>query len=49
MLLSWHNIAYFQDLTRRMREAIKTGEFAAFRKQFNERWQEGQAQRAAQP
>lgn len=48
MLLSWHNIAYFQDLTRRMREAIKAGEFAAFRKQFNERWQEGQAQRAAQ-
>ncbi len=47
MLLSWHNIAYFQDLTRRMRSAIKAGEFDAFRAQFNARWQAGQAEAAA--
>ncbi|MBR9825677.1 MAG: tRNA guanosine(34) transglycosylase Tgt [Alphaproteobacteria bacterium] len=47
MLLSWHNIAYFQDLTRRMREAIKAGEFNSFRAQFNARWQEGQARMKA--
>ena len=29
---SWHNIAYFEDLTRRMREAISAGEFESFRK-----------------
>ncbi len=46
MLLSWHNIAYFQDLTRRMREAIAAGEFDAFRREFNAKWAEGQAQRA---
>lgn len=46
MLLSWHNIAYFQDLTRRMREAIGAGEFEAFRRDFNAKWSEGQAQRA---
>ncbi|MHA6289140.1 tRNA guanosine(34) transglycosylase Tgt [Maricaulis sp. CAU 1757] len=41
MLLSWHNIAYFQDLTRRMRAAITAGEFASFRREFNARWAEG--------
>ncbi|MFS2317490.1 tRNA guanosine(34) transglycosylase Tgt [Maricaulis sp. D1M11] len=41
MLLSWHNIAYFQDLTRRMREAIRAGRFEAFRAEFNARWAAG--------
>ncbi|WP_300529496.1 tRNA guanosine(34) transglycosylase Tgt [Maricaulis sp.] len=41
MLLSWHNIAYFEDLTARMRAAIEAGEFEAFRAQFNARWAEG--------
>ena len=41
MLLSWHNIAYFEDLTARMRAAIEAGEFAAFRAEFNARWAQG--------
>ncbi len=45
MLLSWHNIAYYQDLTRRMREAIAAGQFEAFKKGFLTRWAEGQAAR----
>ncbi|WP_300545527.1 tRNA guanosine(34) transglycosylase Tgt [Maricaulis sp.] len=47
MLLSWHNIAYFEDLTARMRAAISAGEFETFRRDFRARWEEGQA-RAAQ-
>ncbi|WP_339336217.1 tRNA guanosine(34) transglycosylase Tgt, partial [uncultured Maricaulis sp.] len=43
MLLSWHNIAYFQHLTARMRSAIAAGEFEAFRRDFRTRWDEGQA------
>jgi len=35
MLLSWHNIAYFEDLMARMRAAIAAGEFNAFRKAFH--------------
>ena len=35
MLLSWHNIAYFEDLMARMRAAIAAGEFEAFRKNFH--------------
>jgi queuine tRNA-ribosyltransferase len=46
MLLSWHNIAYFQDLTARMRAAIMAGEFSEFRRQLNGRWQEGLARKA---
>jgi len=34
MLLSWHNIAYFQDLMARMRKAIELQEFANFRSKF---------------
>jgi len=30
MLLSWHNIAYFQNLMARMRRAIQAGEFDGF-------------------
>jgi len=35
MLLSWHNIAYFEDLMTRMRAAIAAGEFEVFRKNFH--------------
>ncbi len=45
MLLSWHNIAYYQDLTRRMRAAIAAGEFETFRTGFLARWAEGQTAR----
>ncbi len=34
MLLSWHNIAYFQNLMRRVRKAIQAREFEAFRADF---------------
>jgi queuine tRNA-ribosyltransferase len=37
VLLSWHNIAFFQALTAAMREAITEGRFAAFRKEMAER------------
>ena len=30
MILSWHNIAYYQDLMSRMRVAISSGEFDSF-------------------
>ena len=38
MLLSWHNIAYYQDLTRRMRAAIAAGAFDTFRRDFRAKW-----------
>jgi len=41
MLLSWHNTAYFQSLTARMREAISEGRFEDFRAQFHARLSEG--------
>ena len=34
MILSWHNIAYFQGLMQRMRDAINAGEFEQFRQNF---------------
>ena len=34
MLLSWHNIAFFQALTAAMRLAIAEGRFDAFRRDF---------------
>ncbi len=38
MVLSWHNIAFFQALTEAMRQAITDGTFAAFRAELNARW-----------
>ena len=38
MALSWHNVAYYEDLMARMRATIAAGEFAAFHKAFLERW-----------
>ena len=37
VLLSWHNIAFFQALTAAMRSAIAEGRFAAFRSDFHAR------------
>lgn len=38
MILSWHNIAYFQNLMQRMRQAISEGEFETFYKEFKSGW-----------
>jgi len=37
VLLSWHNVAFFEALTAAMRAAIVEGRFEAFRKAFHER------------
>jgi queuine tRNA-ribosyltransferase len=37
ILLSWHNIAFFQALTAAMREAISEGRFEQFRRDFRAR------------
>ena len=37
VLLSWHNIAFFQALMAAMRAAISEGRFEAFRKDFHSR------------
>jgi queuine tRNA-ribosyltransferase len=41
MILSWHNVAYYEDLMARMRAAIAEGRFEAFRADFLARWEEG--------
>jgi queuine tRNA-ribosyltransferase len=46
MLLSWHNIAYYEYLMARMRAAIEAGEFDRFAADFRVRWAEGEAQRS---
>jgi queuine tRNA-ribosyltransferase len=38
VLLSWHNIAYYQGLMARMRAAIAQGDFSTFAEAFRERW-----------
>ena len=38
MVLSWHNIAYFQDLMARMRQAIEDREFDNFLRKFRSAW-----------
>ena len=38
MLLSWHNVAYYEDLMARIRAAIAEGRFETFRKDFRARW-----------
>lgn len=42
MLLTWHNLAYYQDLMRRIREAIEAGCLAEFAAEFSAR-QTGEA------
>ncbi len=41
MLLTWHNIAYYQDLMNRLREAIITGNLQEISAQIQAGWQEG--------
>ena len=36
MLLTWHNIQYYQDLMNKMRSAIEAGRFAAFEADFHD-------------
>lgn len=38
MLLSWHNIAYFQNLMTRIRQAITDGTFTVFAQNFRRNW-----------
>lgn len=38
MLLSWHNIAFFQALTAQMRAEIRAGTFEAFRREYAAKW-----------
>ncbi|MBY0447940.1 MAG: tRNA-guanine transglycosylase, partial [Hyphomonadaceae bacterium] len=38
VLLSWHNVAYYQGLMARMRAAIAAGGFADFAAQFRAAW-----------
>ena len=38
MLLSWHNIAYFEDLMSRIRASIAAGTFETFVSQFRKNW-----------
>jgi len=38
MLLSWHNVAYYENLMARMRGAIAEGRFDAFAREFRSRW-----------
>jgi len=41
MLLTWHNLHYYQELMQGMRDAIAAGEFAAFEAQFHAQRAEG--------
>ena len=41
MLLSWHNIAYYQHLMAGMRQAIVAGAFAAFAEGFSREYAQG--------
>ena len=36
MLLTWHNLHYFQELMETMRQAIAAGRFAEFEAEFHE-------------
>jgi len=38
MILSWHNIAYFEDLMSRIRASIAAGTFEAFVSEFRANW-----------
>ncbi|WP_121630119.1 tRNA guanosine(34) transglycosylase Tgt [Tropicibacter alexandrii] len=41
MLLTWHNLHYYQELMQSMREAIAKGRFAAFEAEFHARRADG--------
>jgi queuine tRNA-ribosyltransferase len=38
MLLTWHNVQYYQDLTRGLRQAIRAGTLAAFAERSRAAW-----------
>ena len=38
MILSWHNIAYFEDLMARIRASIAAGTFESFVTEFRANW-----------
>jgi queuine tRNA-ribosyltransferase len=38
MLLSWHNVAFFEALMARMRDAIADGEFGQMHRELADRW-----------
>ncbi len=38
MILSWHNVAYFQNLMMRMRQSIAQGQFEKFVQDFRKGW-----------
>jgi queuine tRNA-ribosyltransferase len=38
MLLTWHNVHYYQDLTRGLRQAIRNGNFATYAAQLRAAW-----------
>jgi len=42
-LLTWHNLHFFQRLMRRMRQAVRQGTFAQFRREFLSRLKETEA------
>ena len=41
MLLTWANVAYYQELMAGMRAAIAAGRFADFRAEAREQWAKG--------
>ncbi len=41
MLLTWHNVWFYQDLMERMRNAIADGSFGALRSELRRRWLSG--------
>ncbi|MEX0305055.1 MAG: tRNA guanosine(34) transglycosylase Tgt [Leisingera sp.] len=45
MLLTWHNLHYFQDIMAGMREAIAAGAFEAWQKDFHDMRAEGDIER----
>jgi queuine tRNA-ribosyltransferase len=47
MLLTWHNIRYYQDLMRELRDAILSGTFAATVARIEAGWRDGEQERAA--
>lgn len=41
MLLTWNNLAYYQDLMAGIRKAIEEGRYAAFMEETQEEWRQG--------
>jgi queuine tRNA-ribosyltransferase len=46
MLLTWNNLAYYQELMAGMRAAIAEGRFQDFKAQTKERWAQGETRAA---